>query len=95
MTSSQRGRALHNQALEDTVSQLVVSSLGRKLESDDRDAPLFSSEAGFDSFSLMELVLRLEEAFDISIPDQDLDPEVFQSVTTIASYLRARLESGA
>lgn len=92
MTSNQRGGVPNPQVLEDVVTRLVTSALGEKRGSVEPDAPLFSSQAGFDSFSLMELVLRLEEAFSLSIPDEDLDPEVFQSVTTIVSYLRARLE---
>jgi acyl carrier protein len=55
------------------------------------DDELFSGRTGFDSFSLMELVLRLEDTFDLSIPDEDLDLAIFQSVRSIASYIKARL----
>ncbi len=90
MTSRQAGDVPGNQALEDTVAGLVASTLGKKPGSVRPDDPLFSSQAGFDSFSLMELVLRLEDTFAISIPDEDLDPDVFHSVKTIASYLQVR-----
>ena len=86
MTLRQRGD------VEDTASRLVASTLGKEPGSVKPDDPLFSSQAGFDSFSLMELVLLLEDTFELSIPDQDLDPDVFHSVRTITSYLRVRLE---
>ena len=78
--------------VEDTISRLVASTLGKKPGSVKPDDPLFSSQAGFDSFSLMELVLRLEDTFELSIPDDDLDPDNFHSVRTIAAYLSVRLE---
>ncbi len=86
MTSRQAGD------VEDTVARLVASTLGKKPGSVRPDDPLFSSQAGFDSFSLMELVLLLEDTFELSIPDQDLDPDIFHSVNTIVSYVQDRLD---
>ena len=78
--------------MEDTVARLVASTLGKKPGSVTLDDPLFSSQSGFDSFSLMELVLLLEDTFDLGIPDEDLDPDIFHSVRTITSYLSVRLD---
>jgi acyl carrier protein len=39
----------------------------------------------------LELVLSLEEAFHMKIPDDDLDLDVFRSVNTIATYINGRL----
>jgi acyl carrier protein len=87
MTSRQAG------GVNDTLARLVASTLGKKPGSVRPDDPLFSSQAGFDSFSLMELVLLLEDTFELSIPDQDLDPDIFHSVNTIASYVQDRLSA--
>lgn len=92
MSPSPDGVAPRNQALEDNVAQLVTSVLGKTPDSVKPDEPLFSSQSGFDSFSLMELVLRLEDTFGLSIPDEDLDPDVFLSIRTIATYVQSRLE---
>jgi acyl carrier protein len=78
--------------LEDAVARLATTALGKKLGQIGLDDPLLSDHAGFDSISLMEFVLRLEDAFGLGIPDEDLDPDIFNSVRTVASYLRARLE---
>ncbi len=82
-----------DQALEDTVACLATLALGKKPDHIGLDDPLLSGQAGFDSISLMEFIIRLEDAFGISISDADLDPDIFYSVKTITSYLRARLES--
>jgi acyl carrier protein len=86
--------ALSPQALLEMINGLVAATLSKKvgvLKPDDR---LFSDQAGFDSFSLMEFVLRLEDTFGISIPDEDLDPDIFHSIKTITAYVQTRLEQG-
>jgi len=94
MTLSQDGMPPTHRTLENIVTQLVISALGKKLGSIGPDAPLFSSQSGFDSFFLLELVLRLEDTFGLSIPDEDLDPAIFRTVKSIAAYVRTRLAEG-
>lgn len=84
------GEAPTRQRVAETVSQLVASTLNKK-NGIGPDAPLFSTQEGFDSFGLMEFVLQLEETFDISIPDDDLDPDIFYSVNAIVAYLLDKL----
>lgn len=77
------------------VVDLVAATLGKNLA---RQAPselLLSGRHPLDSVALLELVLRLEEAFGISIPDEDLDPDHFETVQTLAAYIRHRLENPA
>ncbi|MBN1219958.1 MAG: hypothetical protein JXM69_13605 [Anaerolineae bacterium] len=77
--------------LEQMIIDLVKSTLGEKSINVNPNAPLFSSQTGFDSFALMEFVLRLEDTFGISIPDEDLDPDIFHSLRTVTVYVQARL----
>ena len=67
----------------------VVSSLARAPLPEDPDASLF--EAGvIDSFGMVELVARLEEAFGIQVPDGDMVPRKFETLARIAAYVEAR-----
>jgi acyl carrier protein len=81
-----------DRALEDNIACLATLALGKKSGHIGPDDSLLYGQAGFDSISLMEFVLRLEDTFGISIPDADLDPDIFHSVKTVASYVRTRLE---
>ena len=83
-----------HEALTDTVLDLVATTVDVRRDQIRPDTPLFSSVERFDSFALLELVIRLERTFDLSIPDDDLDPEDFASAEAIASYLFARLQPG-
>ena len=77
--------------LEEIIVNLVISTLGKPPGFIKANDPLFSSKIGFDSFSLMEFVLRLEDTFGLTIPDQDLDLDIFYSAQTVKVYIQARL----
>ncbi|MGC2661641.1 MAG: phosphopantetheine-binding protein [Bryobacteraceae bacterium] len=53
------------------------------------DESLF--ESGYlDSFALPDMVSAIESEFGIAIPDSDLTPRKFDSITRIESYIEAR-----
>lgn len=52
------------------------------------DESLF--EGGYlDSFALPEVITALEQAFNLKIPDSDLTPRKFETITKIERYLAA------
>ena len=73
--------------VQEKVLELAAISLGKNKKTLDITEPLYRTQSGFDSFALMEFILLLEEEFKITIPDQDLDPDVFASVRTVADYV--------
>jgi D-alanine--poly(phosphoribitol) ligase subunit 2 len=55
----------------------------------DADESLFESGL-LDSFALPDLVSALEQEFSIKIPDGDLNPRKFDSISRIEGYIAAR-----
>lgn len=53
------------------------------------DESLFESGL-LDSFTLADLVAAIESEFAIRIPDSDLTPRKFDSVTRIEKYIQSR-----
>jgi acyl carrier protein len=53
------------------------------------DESLFDSGL-LDSFALADLVSAIEREFHISIPDSDLSPRKFESISRIERYLDSR-----
>jgi acyl carrier protein len=53
------------------------------------DESLFESGL-LDSFSLADLVSALEKEFAIRIPDSDLVPRKFDTITRIETYINSR-----
>ena len=55
----------------------------------DADESLF--EAGIlDSFALSDVISEVEDEFGIKVPDSDLNPRKFDSLTRIVSYIESR-----
>jgi acyl carrier protein len=43
------------------------------------------------SFYLLQLAAHLEDTFGVRIPDEDLQPEVFDTIDELTAYVVARL----
>ncbi len=77
-------------ALEDRVTGLIVEQLGVSKEEAVLQAS-FLDDLGADSLDIVELVMSLEEEFDIEIPDDDA--EKIQTISDAISYIKERSES--
>ena len=67
----------------------IVKQISGKDTIPDTDESLF--ESGYlDSFALPDMVSALEAEFGIKIPDSDLTPRKFDSISRIESYLESR-----
>jgi acyl carrier protein len=69
----------------DRVLKVLRSVTTQPLPSDP-DESLFESGL-LDSFALPDLVSGLEQEFSIQVPDADLTPRKFDSISRIESYL--------
>jgi len=54
------------------------------------DSASFLEEGIVDSMGIMELVMFVEENFQVTVEDEDLVPDNFDSVSRLASYIRAK-----
>ena len=72
----------------DVVRQ-TVASLAKVPVPDDPSVSLFE-QGVIDSFGMIELVARLEEAFGIAVPDQDMVPRTFETLERITAYVEKR-----
>jgi acyl carrier protein len=70
------------------IEQFILSELtqGRGITAIDPSENLLSKGI-VDSHGVMELVGFLEERYGISVGDEDLSPENFESVTSIAAFV--------
>ncbi len=55
------------------------------------DTTSFLEEGIVDSQGVMELVLFVEEEFRVSVDDQEIIPDNFDSVSNLANYVRRKL----
>jgi len=75
--------------LETRISEMIIEQLGATKEEIVPEAS-FIDDLGADSLDIVELVMAMEETFDIEIPDEDA--EKIQTIGDAVAYLRDRLE---
>lgn len=76
--------------LEQRVSAIIVEQLGATREEIVPEAS-FTDDLGVDSLTMVELVMAMEETFDIEIPDEDA--EKIQTIGDAVSYVKEKLEA--
>jgi len=78
---------------QSAVAKQVIAALGEYLKKDERKLAATLSlreDLGLDSLAIIELLYRIEEAFNLSIPDEDL--EKLQTVGDVIAYIEHGLE---
>jgi len=80
--------AAEGTVLEARVTDLIVEQLGVSKDEAVLKAS-FIDDLGADSLDIVELVMSLEEEFDVEIPDEDA--EKIQTIGDAVSYLKERL----
>ena len=68
-------------SIEERVKKIIVEQLGVK-EEDLKPDSSFVEDLGADSLDTVELVMALEEEFDIEIPDEEAE-----KITTVQSAI--------
>ena len=78
--------------IEDQVEHLLESQAGwAKPEDLDRDFVLMDSPLSFDSLDMIELVMGLEEEFEMEIPDAEVLGD-WKTVQDVIDYITKRKE---
>jgi acyl carrier protein len=80
--------------IETTIKKILIENLqvdASVLENADGDTPLLGRGIGLDSVEALRLGLGLENAFNISIPDADLNGELFSSLGALAAYVEQKI----
>ena len=83
---------MSTQDIESRLKHLIVDRLFMKVapEAMETEASLID-DYGVDSVALLELVVGLEDEFGIQIEDGDFNLQNFESVASLASFVRERL----
>ena len=74
-------------AVEEKVKQIIVEQLGVE-EAEVTPTASFVDDLGADSLDTVELVMALEEAFEIEIPDEDA--ENIRTVKDASEYIEKK-----
>ena len=75
------------------VKDVIVRALNLQVEPEEisDDEVIFGGGIGADSTGTLEVIFAIEEEFCIEVEDEDLRVELFDSVRTMAEYVRGKL----
>jgi acyl carrier protein len=77
-------------SLEDRIAEIIVEQLGVSREEISPDAS-FVEDLGADSLDIVELVMAMEEEFDVEIPDDEAAR--IERIRDAVAYLKQKLEA--
>ncbi len=77
---------------KERIKRLLVQNVLKNMDAADldNDASLIDLGVGLDSVATLELVVALEEEFQVSIDEGEITSEVLESVNTIQAYIAAK-----
>ena len=76
---------MSSEEIFDKVKEIIVEQLG-VAENDVNQEASFIDDLGADSLDIVELIMALEEEFDIEIPDADAEKVV--TVGDVVDYIK-------
>ncbi len=82
---------MQEKLVEERIKSLVSRIVKVKPETITNDLPLIGSGLGLDSVAVLELVSAIEQEFLLKIDDENISPQLFRSVNTMARYVREKL----
>ena len=79
--------------VEQEVKDVLVKTLGVEDRADTIDAstPLLGSLPELDSMAVLELVAALEQRFGITVDDDDVTAEVFETLGSLTEFVQSKL----
>ena len=74
--------------IQERIKSIIVEQLGVSLEEVTPPQASFIEDLGADSLDIVELIMALEEEYDMEIPDEDA--EKIQTVDDVTKYILAK-----
>jgi len=82
----------NSESIEERVVRIVCNQMGTTQDKVTKETS-FVNDLGADSLDTVELVMELEDEFEISIPDEDA--EKIQTVGNAIEYIGSKVGAGA
>ena len=78
---------------EETLKELIVERLFLDVAPADIGTDAALADYGVDSFLLLELIVAMEEMFEVTFEQTDITSETLQSVASLAALIKAKQAS--
>ncbi len=95
MSQNTLHEALNGDGIKQTIKGLIATDLDVNIELEDigDDASLLEKGLALDSVVIVELINLLEERFDFHFDDEDMNPEMFESLTALSEFVAGKMST--
>lgn len=69
--------------------------LGARADGMDASTPLLGALPELDSMAVMNIIMALEERFDMVIDDDEINASTFATLGSLASFVQEKLDGGS
>jgi acyl carrier protein len=76
--------------MEQALKELIVERLFLEIGPETIEDEVELAEYGVDSFLLLELIVAIEEMFEVKFEQADITSETLKSVSSLAQLIRAK-----
>ena len=76
------------QDIEKKIKEVIADKLGKSVD-EIKDEASFIEDLGADSLDIVDMIMKLEEEFGVSIPDEDLDK--IRTVKDAIDYIKSKV----
>ncbi len=85
------------QEIKNRVKKVLINKLLQDSRPEDikDDTPLIELGVGVDSVATLELIVALEEEFQIGIDESEINRELLTNLTSISDYISDRIRTGS
>ena len=79
---------------ENEIKKIFIEllQLDKKVDELDSNENLFLEEYGYSSIDALELIIMIEDAFEIAIPEEKLNTDLLESVKSLTDYVYSLLQ---
>lgn len=80
--------------IENEIKKIFIEllQLDKKVDELDSNENLFLEEYGYSSIDALELIIMIEDAFGIAIPEEKLNTDLLESVKSLTDYVYSLLQ---
>lgn len=83
--------AKNRDEIMDQIRILIAENLEMKVPEKLNETDRFNEDLNIDSIMLLQLVVYIEEVFGVDVPEENVDPAVFQTVGALVTFMEGLL----
>ena len=86
-----------SEEIKNRVKKVLINKLLQEFKPEDikDDTPLIELGVGVDSVATLELIVALEEEFQMGIDENEINRELFTNLASISDYISDRIRAGS